>query len=309
MKENVTGKGRVQGIHMGKEKKWKTREYRHFNENVWKSAKVLENSLSEYITKNGENLSTNILLNHTKEIIWMSDRPQDTFRMLRRVRKYDDMTFIHSLNVAILCNAFGQWMRMPEDELDVLTLAGLLHDVGKMKIPEKIIKKPGTLTKQEFHVIKQHTKRGYQILKNLPLDERIKNAALMHHERCDGKGYPEGLASDEIDDFAKIVAIADVYDALTSARVYRGPLSPFESFQIIRDGGYERFKTEYLFPFMEGITRAYVGSHVLLTDGREAEIAHADPKDYTRPIVRIHGNLVKLSEEDIGIQEVIGFEE
>lgn len=281
-------------------------EYRHFNDHVLKSAKVLEHSLSEFITRSGENLTTNVLLNQTKEIIVMSHRPMDTFRMLRRVRKYDDMTFIHSLNVAILCNAFGHWTDMPQEEVDILTMAGLLHDVGKMKIPEKIIKKPGSLTEEEFSVIKQHPQRGYQILKELPLDERIKKAALMHHERVDGKGYPSGLSAGEIDEFAKIVSIADMYDALTSARVYRGPLCPFEGFQIMKESGNERFDQKYLVPFLEGIAGSYVDSEVILSDGRKAVVKEGNPEDWAMPVVEISGKIVNLlDEKNIFVKEII----
>lgn len=283
-----------------------TREYRHFNANVLESAKVLEHSLSAFITRSGENLTTNVLLNQTKEIIVMSHKPMDTFRMLRQVRKYDDTTFIHSLNVAILCNAFGNWIDMPQEEVDILTLAGLLHDVGKMKIPEQIIKKPSSLTEEEFSVIKQHPQRGYQILKGMPLDERIKKAALMHHEHCDGGGYPHGLSGDEIDEFAKIVSIADVYDALTSARVYRGPLCPFEGFKIMRENGYERFDSKYLFPFLKGISESYVGSSVILSDNRKALIRESNQEDWAMPVVDIGGEIVNLMEEkDIYVKEIV----
>lgn len=283
-----------------------SRDYRHFNDNVLKSAKLLKDSLSQFITMSGENLSTNILLNQTKEIIVMSHRPMDTFRMLRHVRKYDDMTFIHSLNVAILCNSFGQWLHMPQQEIDTLTLAGLLHDVGKMKIPEDIIKKPGSLTEEEFTVIKQHPQRGYQILSEMILDERVKKAALMHHERCDGKGYPDGLHAEDIDEFAKMVSIADVYDALTSARVYRGSLCPFESFQIIEEGGYERFDSKYLVTFLKGISESYVGSEVILSDNRKAVIKESNPQNWSMPIVEIEGQAVNLADEkDVFIKEIV----
>ena len=159
----------------------KSRDYRLFNERVIKSAQLLEKSLSEYIVREDEDLNTNKLLKETREIIALSDDPVHTFRMLRRVRRYDDLTYIHSLNVAILCHEFANWMHMPEEEQDILTLAGLLHDVGKMGIPGKIIKKAGLLTDEEYELIKQHPQKGYDFLKKHPLDERIMNAALMHH--------------------------------------------------------------------------------------------------------------------------------
>ena len=129
-----------------------------------------------------------------------------------------------------------------------------------MKIPEEIIKKPGILTEEEYTEIKNHPRRGYNLLKPMKLDERIKKVALMHHERCDGSGYPDGLWGDQIDEFAKIVAIADVYDALTSAMVYRGALCPFEVINmVVEQDGDKRFDPKYLHPFLEGVVKSFIG--------------------------------------------------
>ncbi len=272
----------------------KTRDYRLFSERVIKSAQMLEKSLSEYIIKEDEDLNTNKLLRETREIIALSEDPVHTFRMLRRVRRYDDLTYIHSLNVAILCHEFANWMRMSEEEQDELTLAGLLHDVGKMGVPGKIIKKAGSLTDEEFAIIRQHPQKGYDLLKHHPLDERIKKVALMHHERCDGSGYPNGLKEDEIDDFAKIVAIADYYDALTSARVYREPRCPFEVFRMFQKEE-QKFDSTYLQIFMEGVASFYIGCQVVLSDNRTARIVDTNPTDQSNPIVKIDGLIVNLA--------------
>ena len=120
--------------------------------------------------------------------------------------------------------------------LDTLTLCGLLHDIGKLKIPDEILNKPGKYTDEEFDLVKRHTKFGYELLKTLNIDPHIKKAALLHHERCDGSGYPLKATQKDLDDFSMVVAIADVYDAMTAARSYRAPLCPF---QVI-----ERFEQE-----------------------------------------------------------------
>ena len=271
----------------------KSRDYRLFNERVIKSAQLLEKSLSEYIVREDEDLNTNKLLKETREIIALSDDPVHTFRMLRRVRRYDDLTYIHSLNVAILCHEFANWMHMPEEEQDILTLAGLLHDVGKMGIPGKIIKKAGLLTDEEYELIKQH-----------PLDERIMNVALMHHERCDGSGYPQGLKADEIDDFAKIVAIADYYDALTSARVYREPHCPFEVFRMLQQER-DKFDSTYLAVFMEGVASFYIGCEVVLSNQKRARMVDTNPTDQSNPIVKMDGLIVNLAmAPDVDVKEI-----
>lgn len=282
----------------------KSRDYRLFNERVIKSAQLLEKSLSEYIVREDEDLNTNKLLKETREIIALSDDPVHTFRMLRRVRRYDDLTYIHSLNVAILCHEFANWMHMPEEEQDILTLAGLLHDVGKMGIPGKIIKKAGSLTDEEYELIKQHPQKGYDFLKKHPLDERIMNAALMHHERCDGSGYPNGLKADEIDDFAKIVAIADYYDALTSARVYREPHCPFEVFRMLQQER-EKFDPAYLAVFMEGVGSFYIGCEVVLSNQKRARMVDTNPTDQSNPIVKMDGLIVNLAmAPDVDVKEI-----
>ncbi len=282
----------------------KSRDYRLFNERVIKSAQLLEKSLSEYIVREDEDLNTNKLLKETREIIALSDDPVHTFRMLRRVRRYDDLTYIHSLNVAILCHEFANWMHMPEEEQDILTLAGLLHDVGKMGIPGKIIKKAGLLTEEEYELIKQHPQKGYDFLKKHPLDERIMNAALMHHERCDGSGYPQGLKADEIDDFAKIVAIADYYDALTSARVYREPHCPFEVFRMLQQER-DKFDFTYLAVFMEGVASFYIGCEVVLSNQKRARMVDTNPTDQSNPIVKMDGLIVNLAmAPDVDVKEI-----
>lgn len=274
-----------------------TKEYTQFNNDVYESAKVLEDSLSTFITKAGGDFDTNTLLNQTKEIIVMNRNPMSTFHILQNVRKYDDSTFIHSLNVAIICNTFGRWIRMSKDDLDILTLAGLLHDIGKMAIPEKIIKKPEILTDSEYSVVKLHPKRGYNIVESMRIDERIKNAILQHHERCDGSGYPYGLKGDQIDDFAKIVAIADIYDAMTSARVYRGPLCPFEVISVFESEGYEKFEAKYIIPFLEGIVNTYLNTQVVLSDGRQGVIVLNNKNALSRPVVMVGQELIDLSKE------------
>lgn len=282
----------------------KSRDYRLFNERVIKSAQLLEKSLSEYIVREDEDLNTNKLLKETREIIALSDDPVHTFRMLRRVRRYDDLTYIHSLNVAILCHEFANWIHMPEEEQDILTLAGLLHDVGKMGIPGKIIKKAGLLTDEEYELIKQHPQKGYDFLKKHPLDERIMNVALMHHERCDDSGYPQGLKADEIDDFAKIVAIADYYDALTSARVYREPHCPFEVFRMLQQER-DKFDSTYLAVFMEGVASFYIGCEVVLSNQKRARMVDTNPTDQSNPIVKMDGLIVNLAmAPDVDVKEI-----
>ena len=144
--------------------------------------------------------------------------------MIHCIEGYDDLTYVHSINVALISRVIGKWMGLSPEECDTLTICGLLHDIGKVMIPIEIITKPSRLSPTEYALIQTHTIHGYNLLEKIELDERIKLAALQHHERCDGKGYPNKLRYNEINQFSRIVAIADVYDAMTSNRCYRKSL-------------------------------------------------------------------------------------
>ena len=130
--------------------------------------------------------------------------PLSIFDMLHNMRQIDDSTYAHSLNVALIARMLGEWMSWPEEDLETLTLAGLLHDIGKCMISPEILNKPALLSPDEYEEVKKHARYGAEILENQPIDKRIVLAALMHHERCDGSGYPLGLTTNDIDDFAKI---------------------------------------------------------------------------------------------------------
>lgn len=221
-------------------------------------------------------------------------RPRNTiielFDMLYNMRSLNDSVFSHSLNVALIARMLGRWMKYDSHSLDTLTLAGLLHDIGKCKIPEGILNKPGKLTDDEFAEIKKHPKYGYDILKNLNVDSHVKKAALMHHERCDGSGYPSGLDEDLLDDYAMIVAIADVYDAMTAARVHRAPLCPFQVIANFEADGFQKYPTKILLTFLKQIANTYQSNRVVLSDGRGCKVIYINNNALSKPIVQFDDN-------------------
>lgn len=217
--------------------------------------------------------------------------------MLHNMREYDDSTFAHCLNVGLICNVFARWLRLSDDEVEMATACGLLHDVGKLLVPHDIIVKPGKLTDLEYHQVKKHSMEGYQLLMSQKIDAHICNAALMHHERCDGSGYPHGLIADEIDSYAKMVAIADVYDAMTSARVYRAPICPFKVIEIFEAEGLQRYDVTYVLCFLENIVNTYIQNRCRLSDGREGTIIFINKPRLSRPVVQCADEYVNLAEE------------
>lgn len=273
-------------------------DYKEFKATFESAVSNLKVSINDLVTKQaGGPLNTIDLLGETNRLL--SDNPSGMhiFDMLHNMRMYDDPTYAHCLNVSLICTVFGKWLGLPDRDVETLTLCGLLHDIGKLKIPENIIGNPSKLTDEEYTVIKTHTLEGYNILKGYDIDEHIKNAALMHHERSDGSGYPLGLTGERIDQFAKIVAIADVYDAMTSARVYRGPLCPFQVIGIFESEGLQKYDSEYILVFLEYIVNTYLNNRVRLSNGLEGDIVLINKMDLSHPMVHCGSHYIDLSHE------------
>ncbi|MCM1106049.1 MAG: HD domain-containing protein [Blautia sp.] len=235
-------------------------------------------------------IDTSGLLVSVSDLFLSRNTIAELFDMIYNMRAVKDAVYAHSLNVALISRMIGRWLKFETHDLDVLTLAGLLHDIGKLKIPEEILEKPDSLTDEEFAMIRQHPTLGYQVLKNQDLDSRIKKAALMHHERCDGSGYPSALTLDFIDNYAMIVAIADVYDAMTTARSYRAPLCPFEVISNFEKDGYQKYEPHYILTFLKQIATTYQSNRVMLSDGRGCNIVMLNQRALSRPIVQFDDN-------------------
>ena len=271
-------------------------EFRKFSAEFHQDVDKLRSSLNDVVEKNAP-LDVNELLQDTLALMANTRGPIHVFDMLHNMRQYDDMTYTHCLNVALISNVLATWLEMSEEDISLATQCGLLHDIGKLMVPEDIIKKPDKLTNQEYNVAKTHATEGFNILQKCQVDMHIANAALLHHERCDGSGYPFGLTSNQIDPFAKIVAIADVYDAMTSARVYRGPLCPFTVIAMFESEGIKKYDSHYILTFMENVLNTYILNQVRLSDGREGEVLLINKRFLSRPLVRCGKEYVDLSKE------------
>lgn len=158
-----------------------SRSFQRFKSDYVKKIRFLKSSLNDLIDRT-DPIDQAELLSESVGLFGKQSTTISIFDNLHNMRQIDDSTYAHCLNVSIISRMFGMWLKYSDEDLDVLTLAGLLHDIGKCKIPNAIISKKGKLTDAEYEVIKAHAQLGYDILKDQPLDERIKNAALMHHE-------------------------------------------------------------------------------------------------------------------------------
>lgn len=225
--------------------------------------------------------------------------------MLNCMRGYDDLTYVHCISVALICNVMAGWIGMPKEDADELTFAGLLHDIGKLRIPKEIITKPGKLTDAEYKVVKHHPRLGYEILKDTNVSERVKRAALMHHERYNGGGYPLGIKGNDIIEFGRIVAIADVYDAMTANRVYRDGLCPFEVIEHFQKE-MSIYDPKFLLNFLQHTAESYVSNKVRLNNGEEGKILMINKNMVSRPVVMVGNQIRDLAKEkDLKIEKLL----
>jgi HD-GYP domain-containing protein (c-di-GMP phosphodiesterase class II) len=185
------------------------------------------------------------------------------------LRAQDDYTFAHSVNVCVLALMTGFTLGYDNKQLASLGVGALLHDLGKIKIPDDILNKPGKLTREEFSVIKMHTVYGYEMIRDSKrLDPLHALIAYQHHESCDGTGYPMGIKENRYHDFSQIISIADKFDALTAERVYRKPFSPCEAYEMCAASGNYLFKDYIVKAFLHSIAAYPSGSIVELNSGQ-----------------------------------------
>jgi putative nucleotidyltransferase with HDIG domain len=277
-------------------------QFKIFEKEYLASTDALKGVFSDIVMKHKASYEVKDLLSSIDNVLKECENSMTTFEMLHCMRDYDDLTYVHSLNVSLICHSFAKWLNLSEDDINAVTAAGLLHDIGKTMIPIDIIGKPGKLTAEEYGEIKKHPILGYQLIMDAPLDARIKEAVLSHHERMNGTGYPRGLKDGQIGDFAKIVSITDVYDAMTATRVYRGPICPFDVVERMESDGYSMYDAKYLLTFLQHIAQSYINSPVLLTNSLRGEVIMINKSHLSRPVVKVEDQFFDLSSMDVKVK-------
>lgn len=224
------------------------------------------------------------------------------------IKATDEYLYNHSLNVAVLANLMGKWLKLEQADLDVLILSGLLHDIGKLKIKPEILYKPGKLTDEEFAEMKKHPEYSYQMVIEMGYkDNSILKAVTFHHEKEDGSGYPLKISGDKIPIHAKILAVADIFDAMTSNRCYKARVSPFKVLEMFQNQNFGKLDYGIIMTFIRRFTEYYVGSEVILSNNKKAKIVSLNTFELTKPLLRTDsGDFVDIS-KDREIQ-IIDFE-
>lgn len=212
----------------------------------------------------------------------------DIVTSLSDIRSIDEYTFSHSVNVCILSIVTGIGLGLKGENLRDLGIGAIMHDIGKTMVDDAILQKPSSLTQLEFDEVKRHTEYGYQILRNSKdISPTACMIALSHHERLDGSGYPQHLKNNDIQLPARIVAIADVYDALTTNRIYRRKMMPHDVLDYILSLGGKHFDKNVLDTFVRHIAYYPVGTAVILNSGEKALVSRYNPYYPNRPVVRV----------------------
>ncbi len=214
---------------------------------------------------------------------------------------YDEYIYQHSLQVTIYTISIAHEMKYNAEEVRQIGIGAMLHDIGKMLIPQETLQKPGRLTNEEYDTMKMHTQYGFDMLRNLHTISLLSaHCAFQHHERLDGSGYPRGLVDFEIHPYAKIIAVADVFDAVTSNRVYRNKMLPSEGLAIINEGSGTLYDQMVVEAFNRVIAAYPNGTVLLLSNGSRGIVSKQNASNTMRPKLRIfeeHGKLVKATYE------------
>jgi HD-GYP domain-containing protein (c-di-GMP phosphodiesterase class II) len=230
-----------------------------------KQAKQLVSELAENVVKN------------PTALLWLT-----------QLKNKDEYTSLHSLNVCVLSLFFGRSLNLPEEQLHTLGLGALLHDVGKLKVPTEVLNKPGRLSTEEFGVMKQHTVFGYELMKNRgELSNNALDIIIQHHERLDGSGYPYNLGHGQISHFSKLVSIVDVYDAITSKRVYHEETTPFNALNDIYKHREKEFDANLVEQFIKCLGIYPIGSLVELNTGQVGVVVFFSEKSHLSPTIML----------------------
>ncbi|SOD16482.1 HD-GYP domain-containing protein [Nitrosomonas ureae] len=257
-------------------------------------AKIIQNKAKEAVAamfddvRMGKALEIEEAKSLVNEINQSMERNPNALLTLIRLKNVNEYTYMHSVAVCVLMVALGRHLGLSEVQIKQAGTAGLLHDIGKMMIPNEVLNKPGKLTDEEFTIMKSHPVRGWEILKSCyQVHETALDVCLHHHERIDGKGYPEKLSGDALTLFARMGAVCDVYDAISSDRCYKAAWSPAEAIRKMASWKDGHFDESIFQAFVKTVGIYPSGTLLKLQSGRLGVVIEQSTKKLTTPIVKI----------------------
>jgi len=269
------------------------RDHKDYIQKLRQSRTTFDNT-SEYIKQALEDVRLGVSVDTKKAKILVNELAdqvmanQHALVWLTYLKDKDEYTANHCVNVCILALSFGRCLGLNKEQLNQVGLGGLLHDLGKMKIPSEILNKPDKLTAEEFKIMKQHSELGFQLLKdekNLSLE--VLDAVLHHHERKKGHGYPDQLLEEKIPLLTQIISIVDVYDAVTSNRCYHDGISPYEALNRIYKWANNDFNIELVESLIKCLGIYPIGSLIELNNGMVGVVISASESARLRPMIML----------------------
>jgi putative nucleotidyltransferase with HDIG domain len=267
--------------------------------------KIIEELMQS--TRYGMALNKRIIKDQSSKIMKIVQRDPQIALALLDLKNFDDYTYVHSINVAVLSITFAMHLRFSEEKIMSIAQGSILHDIGKAKIPIDILNKPDKLTESEMKIIKEHPALGVKVIQNDNInDEIVEEIIHFHHENFDGTGYPNQVQGIQTKRFASIVAVADYYDALTSKRVYKNEFDPHEAMKNIYGVSGVKFDPRVVNHFIRTLGIYPIGTIVELSDGRIASVIAFSPDNLLKPLVKAlfyKSNLAKKSNEMINLAD------
>jgi putative nucleotidyltransferase with HDIG domain len=245
------------------------------------------------------------VMNHFAPLVENFKQEKDVVSLLLTLNTKDDYTYQHSVQVGILSYYISKWMGKSETEALLAGKAGYLHDVGKSQINITILNKPARLTEDEYTEMKKHTLYGYQIISKSMNQPDLALAALQHHERLDGTGYPLGIKADKMQALSKIVSVADIYSAMISSRVYQKERDMLVVLRELHRISFTEIDPEICITFIKNMLPHFIGKNVSLTSGGVGTIVMTNPSDFFRPLIQIGPEFIDLSvRRDLDINKI-----
>jgi HD-GYP domain-containing protein (c-di-GMP phosphodiesterase class II) len=232
--------------------------------------------------------------------------PAMLFQCINGTNEVDEYLYRHSVNVSMINGLMGKWLSLNSEDISNLVIAGLVHDLGKTRVPSEILNSPNKLSDEEFEIIKKHSVFSHEMLKaNSRFSRIICDAARHHHEKMNGSGYPDGLAADEISIYARITSISDVYDAMVSKRAYKNAHSPFAVLNQLKEEQFWGLDIQLVNLFTERMPRELLGKSILMSNGMAGIVRHVYDNKIEYPSVEMNGDIVTTNKDLYCISMII----
>lgn len=277
-------------------------EYLHNSEYFKNFTAIYNESVSSFsrllhVFETGLDINTDKCLSLRDDILHaVRNKDQLLDYLYNLMANENQLTYIHCFNCGLLCYTFAEWCGFPKEDLDLITLCGFFFDVGKIKLSDRLLWKDGKLTPEEMIQMQHHIHMGYDLIRNKNLPSQITSVLIMHHERCDGSGYPAGLKKERIHPYALLAGIADTYEAVTHPRAQRTAMTPFQAIEVFEKQGLHKFGEENAKKILSHIAVNYLDRRVVLNNGLSGRVAEIHASQLSRPTIYCENRYIDLRE-------------